>query len=168
MGSLLERRTPAQLLWIIAASNALVIIGFGLLSLLSWRHKDLSLSLWCWLAAIVLGLIGSLLTEQALRDGISSERWADKLLEAPRNLTASSPFSIICGLLFLSYLACFIFSAAHNLAGAMMLFWPLMSLTRVGTYLRRKPPSDRLLQPIERPKPLQSENWGAPPRPFSN
>jgi hypothetical protein len=38
MGRLLQSRTPAQLLWIIAASNALVVIGFGVLSLPSWRH----------------------------------------------------------------------------------------------------------------------------------
>jgi hypothetical protein len=169
MSSLLERRTPAQLLWIIAASNLLVIIGFGVLSLPSWRHRGLSLSLWCSVAAIILGLISSLPTERALRDGINSERWADKLLEAPRSLTGSPAFSILCGLLFLSYLAFVIFSAAHNVGGSLMIFWPLMSLIRVGTYLRPpKPPFDRLLQPIEQPKPLQSENWGTPPRPFAN
>jgi hypothetical protein len=167
MGRLLQSRTPAQLLCIIASSNALVVIGFGVLSLPSWRHRGLSLSFWL-LAAIILGLIGSLVTEQALRDGINSERWADRLLETPRSLTGSTAFSILCGLIFLIYLAYVIFPAAHNVGGSLMLFWPLMSLLRVGTYLRPKPPSDRLFQSREQPKPLQSENWGTPPRPSSN
>jgi hypothetical protein len=168
MSSLLERRTPAQLLWIVLASNALVVIGFGNLALPSWRHRGLSLSLLCSVAAIVLGLVSSLPTERALRDGINSDRWADKLLEGPRSLTASPAFYVLGGLLFLIYLAYVIFSAAHNVGGSLMIFWPLMSLLRVGTYLRPKPPSDRLLPPMDEPKPIQSGNWGTPPRPFSN
>jgi hypothetical protein len=166
MGRLLQSRTPAQLLWIIAASNALVVIGFGVLSLPSWRQRGLSLSFWLLVAAIILGLIGSLPTERTLRDGINSERWADRFLEAPRSLTGATAFSILCGLLFLIYLAYVIFSAAHNVGGSLMLFWPLMSLLRVGAYLRPKPPSDRLFQWVEQPKSLQSENWGHPATPL--
>jgi hypothetical protein len=106
--------------------------------------------------------------EQALQNGISSERWPDKLLEAPRKLVISPASSVLCGLLFLGLLAYVVFSPAHQLGGTWMFLGPLMSLTRVVNYLRPKRAFDRLFQPREQPKPLQSENWGAPPRPFSS
>jgi hypothetical protein len=162
MKPLLQSRTPTQLLWLIAAANALVIIGFGVL-----RYRSPHLLLWCSFAAVVFGLVSSLVVEQALRNGISSDRWPEKLLEAPRKfMTSGSP--ILCGFLILGSLANVVFSPAHQIGGTWMFFAPLLTLTRVATCLRPKPASDRLFQPREQSKSLQSENWGSPPRPFSN
>jgi hypothetical protein len=165
MSSPLERRTPAQLLWIIGASSVLVSISFVVLA---WYHsKGLLPTLWCSLAALALGLVICLIAERALQNGINSERWPDSLLNAPRKLTARPAFSVLSGLLLVGALAYVVFAGVRHIGGIWMILWPLMSLTRVRNYLRPKPKSDRLLRPIERPKPLQSENWGAPPRPFS-
>jgi hypothetical protein len=167
MKPLLESLTPTQLLWITAAANTLVVIGFGVLSAPSW-HKGLHLVRWYPLAALVFGLVGSLVVEQVLRNGISSDRWPEKLLEAPREFVASPGYPVLCGLLILGSLAYMVFSSAHQVSGTWMFLAPLQSLIRVGTYLRPKPASDRLFRPIEQLKPLQSENWGSPPRPFSS
>jgi hypothetical protein len=172
MGSLLERRTPAQLLWIIGASSALVSIGFAVLA---WdRPKGLQPTGWYWLAAplaaLALGLVSSLVAERALQNGINSERWSDSLLDAPRKFTARPVFSVLSGLLLVGAIAYLVFavSGSRHSGGIWAILWPLMSITRVRSYLRPRPKSDRLFRPIERPKPLQSENWGTPPQPFSN
>jgi TRAP-type C4-dicarboxylate transport system permease small subunit len=161
MKPLLQSRTPTQLLWLVAAANALVVIGFGVL-----RYRSLHLLLWCSFAAVVFGLVSSLVVEQTLRNGISSDRWPEKLLEAPGKFIASG-FPILCGLLILGSLANVVFSP-HQVGGTWMFFAPLLTLTRVATCLRPKPASDRLFQPRVQSKPLQSENWGSPPRPFSS
>ena len=170
MGSLLERRTPAQLLWIIAASNALVSISFVELA---WdRSKGPYPTGWFWLAAplaaLALGFVTCLIAEQALQNGINSERWPDSLLNAPRKFTAHPAFSVLSGLLFIGALAYVVFLGVRHSGGVWMILWPLMCLTRVRGYLRPKPKSDRLLQPRERSKPLQSEHWGTPPSPFTS
>ena len=166
MGSLVERRTPAQLLWIIAASNALIITGFATLSLPAMRHGGQHP--WYSFAITVLGLIGSLIAERALRGGINSDQWPESLLAVPRKLAAHPVSAILAGFLFIGAIAYVVFTSARHIGGAWIFLFPQMSLIRVQSYLRPEPKSDSLLQPSERPKPLQSENWGAQPRPFSN
>jgi hypothetical protein len=163
MRSPLQTRTPTQLLWIITASNAAASIGFGMLSLPAWRRQGQHTLLWCCFAAIPVGLIGLLFAEQALRDGINSEQWPDNLLVALRKLASRRAYSILCGLLMIGAVAYVITFGLHESGGVWMFLLPAMSLTRVVGYLRPKPKSDHLVRPIERPKPLQSENWGAPP-----
>jgi hypothetical protein len=146
MGSLLERRTPAQLLCIIGASSALFSISFAVLA--RYHSKLPQPLLWCSFAAAVLALVICLVAERALQNGINSERWPDSLLNTPRKLTAHPAFSVLSGLLLVGALAYMIFSGFR---GVWMILWPLTSLARVRSYLRPKPKSDRLLRPIERP-----------------
>jgi len=167
MKPLLQSWTPTQLLWTIAASNVLVVIGFGVLSLPS-RHRNFHLLLWCSFVTLIFGLVSSLVVERALQNGINSERWPDGLLAVPRKLAAHPASAVLAGFLFIGVIAYVVFSSAHHFGGSWIFLWPLMILTRVQGYLRPKAKSDSLLQPLERPKSLQSEDWGAPPRPFTN
>jgi hypothetical protein len=78
MKPLQEGRTPTQLLWTIAASNALVSIGFGILFVQSWQHHRVPFSQNLpWLAALVVGLIATLLSEAALKEGVASDQWPE-------------------------------------------------------------------------------------------
>jgi hypothetical protein len=153
-----------QLLWIIAVLNALVIIFFGI----PWHRGGQHLLLWCSFAAAILAIIGSLITEQSLENGISAEQWSDSLLNTPRKLTSQPVWSILIWSLLICALAFTVTLSLHKSGGAWMFIWPAMTLTRLKSALRSKPISNNLLQPIERPKPLQSENWGIPSRPFSS
>ncbi len=165
MSSLLQRRTPAQLLWIVAASNALIAIGFGTLLLPGMRHRGLHPALWYPFAAVVLGLIAALIAEQALQNGIDSGRWPDSLLAVPRKLVTHPMSTVLVGFLSIGAIA---YVASRDFGGPWVFLWPLTSLIRVKRYFHPKPKSDTLLLSLERPKPLQSESWGAPPRPFTN
>jgi len=166
MGSLLERRTPTQLLWIIGALSALVSLGFGML--ISHPSKKLSVMLLGWsFAAIVLGMVGSLFAEQSLRDGVTSEQWSDALLARPRKFTTNPAAYIFAGLLFIGFVVYVVFSNFHNFGGGWMFLWPMLIIIRVQACLR-PPQKTNLLPPVVPPKPLQSENWGTPSRPFSS
>ena len=58
MKPLLEGRTPTQLLWIIAAPNALVSIGFATPFVQSWQHHRGTFSQnFPWFAALLVGFI---------------------------------------------------------------------------------------------------------------
>lgn len=169
MKSWLEDRTPAQLLWIIAALDSLATIGFGVLIVRSWHHsKALDLLLWCPLAAYVFGVTASLFAEQALKNGIQSERWSDNLIDGPRKLVSHPAYSIFGASFFVAYLASAIVSPAGHVIWSMIFFWPLMSLIRVHGYLRPRPASANgsLLGTNEQAKPLQSAQCGASPQSF--
>jgi hypothetical protein len=168
----LRSLTPKQLLSIIAGLNSLVIIGFAFMSLPASHHRSQNQSLWCCsFVALVIGTIGSMFAEQDLRDGINSGRWPDILLAVPRKLAARPASYVIQGLLFMggigAIIACAVFHGFH-LGGAWCFLWPMMSFTRIQSYLRTRPTSKPSLWSTEQSKPLQSENWGAPPRPFSS
>jgi hypothetical protein len=166
MGSLLERRTPTQLLWIIGALSALVSLGFGML--ISHPSKKLSVMLLGWsFAAIVLGMVGSLFAEQSLRDGVTSEQWSDALLARPRKFITNPAAYIFAGLLFIGFVVYVVFSNFHNFGGGWMFLWPMLTIIRVQACLH-PPKKPNLLPPVEPPKPLQSENWGTPSHPFSS
>ena len=171
MRPLLQYRTPAQLLWMIGAMNVLVSLGFGVLGVGSrhypHRHLPLSVALLSF-GAFVLGLIGTLIAESSLKNGIKSERWPDALLDAPRKVVAHAAFSILPSLLIMSSFVDIIFSRSVNLGGAWMFLYPAMSLTRVISALRPRQTNADHRSPMDPPKPLQSEHWGSPPRPFSN
>ncbi|MGH9596813.1 MAG: hypothetical protein ACRD3K_08465 [Edaphobacter sp.] len=166
MKPLLQSRTPMQLLWIIAAFNALVMIFFGI----PWHRGGQHLLLWCSLAAAILGIIGALITEQSLENGISAERWSDSLLNTTRKLTRYPVWFVLIGSLLICALAFMVTLSLHESGRAWMYIWPAMTLTliRLQSALHPKTISNGLLQPIERAKPLQSESWGTPPRPFSS
>jgi hypothetical protein len=110
MSSLLQRRTPAQLLWIIGASIALFSIGFAVLV---WCHaKLLQPTLWCSFATLIFSLVVCGVAEQVLRNGINSDRWPDSLLNAPRKLMAHPAFSVLSGLLLVGALAYVVFAVS--------------------------------------------------------
>jgi hypothetical protein len=169
MKPLLEGRTPTQLLWIIAASNALVSIGFGMLFVQSWQHHRVPFSQnFPWFAPLLTGLIATLLSEAALKEGVASEQWPEALLVTPRKLFEHPAISILGWSLIVASFAAIAFDRGHNIGGAWAFLAPSMSLNRVRVSLR--PPSKVATNPgLPYPaKPLQSGHWGTPPRPFSN
>jgi hypothetical protein len=168
MRPLLQSLTPKQLLSIIAGSNALVIVGFALLALPASHSRSRHLSLWCCsFVALVIGLIGSMVAEQALRNGINSGQWPDSLLAVPKKLAAHPAYYVIQGLLFMGAIAYMVSPGFHG-SGVWCFLGPMMSLTRVQSYLSTRSTSKPSLWLIEQHKPLQSESWGVPPRPFSS
>ena len=169
--TLLQNRTPVQLLWIIAASNLLVAIGYGTLALPRRSYQAWHPLLLYALIILVLGFIGDCIAERDLKEGIESERWSDALINGPKRL--HSAFSILALLLIVASVISIVIIAIsggrHFSSGVWCFLLPAMSFTRVSSYLRPRPPSNNsLLKPIETPKSLQSEHWGTPPRPFSN
>jgi hypothetical protein len=172
MRPLLKHRTPAQLLWMIGATNVLVSLSFGVLGVGS-RHyphaqrRPLQVALFSF-GALVLGLIGTLIAGSNLRNSIESERWPDALLDAPRKVVAYPAFFILPYLLIIASFVDIIFSRSGNLSGAWMFLYPAMSLTRVISALRPRRTNADDRSRIDPSKPLQSEHWGSPPRPFSN
>jgi hypothetical protein len=171
MRPLLQYRTPAQLLWMIGATNVLVSLSFGVLGVGSrhcpHRHLPFPVALFSF-GALVLGLIETLIAESKLRNGIKSERWPDALLDVLRKVAAYPAFFILPYLLIIASFVDIIFSRSGNLSGAWMFLYPAMSLTRVISALRPRQTDADHRSRMDPPKPLQSEHWGSPPRPFSN
>jgi hypothetical protein len=167
MKPLLEGRTPAQLLWIIAASNALVSIGFAIPYVQSWqRHRMPFSQNLPWFAVTLVGLSATLLSEAALKEGVASEQWPEALLVTPRKLFEHPAISVLGWSLIVASFAAIAFSR-HGVAWAFLA--PSMSLNRVRVSLR--PPGKVATNPRLLPypaKPLLSEHWGAPPQPFSD
>jgi len=163
MKSLLQSRTPTQLLWIIATSNALISFFFGMAFLQSRRvhHAPLTFSRdLLWLAALAVGFVATLLSEQTLKNGVASERWPEALLITPRKLVEQPTFTILIWLLFVASCASIAFTKADNLAMSWLFLTPAMSLTRVRNSLR---PQNRLVEKaalLDPSKPLQSDHWG--------
>ncbi len=171
MRPLLQYRTPAQLLWMIGAANVLVSMSFALLGVVSRhyphrQHRPLPTVLFSF-GALVLGLIGTLIAESKLRNGIRSERWSDAVLDAPRKVVAHPAFFILPYLLIIASFVDIIFSRSGNLSGAWMFLYPAMSLTRVTSALRPRQTDADPRNRMDSSKPLRSEHWGSPPRPFS-
>jgi hypothetical protein len=170
MKPLQEGRTPTQLLWTIAASNALVSIGFGMPFVQSWQHHRVAFSQNLpWLAALVVGFIATLLSEAALKEGVASEQWPEALLVTPRKLLEHPAISVLGWSLIVASFAAIAFSRGHNIGGAWAFLAPSMSLNRVRASLR--PPGKGPTRPRLLPnpaKPLLSEHWGSPPKPFSD
>src|SRR5882757_7515396 len=168
MKPLLERRTPTQLLWIIAASNALVSIGFGMPFVQSWQHHRVPFSQnFPWFAALLVGFIATLLSEAALKEGVASDQWPEALLVTPRKLL-EHPALCPGWSLIVASLGIMAFSRGHHIGGAWAFLAPSMSLNRVRVSLRPpdKGPTNPRLLPYPA-KPLLSEHWGVPPQPFS-
>jgi hypothetical protein len=171
MRPLLQYRTPAQLLWIIGAMNVLVSLSFGLLGVGSChyphRHLPFPLALFSF-GALVLGLIGTLIAESNLKNGIRSERWPDAQLDALRKVVAHPAFFMLPFLLIIASFVYIISSRSGPLSGGWMFLYPAMSLTRVISALRPRQADADHRSRMDPPKPLRSEHWGSPRQPFSN
>ena len=168
----LQSRTPTQLVWICVASNALIALCFGAAFLLSLRlPPDVRIPLSQkipWLVLFLLGIIGDVLAASALRRGIATERWPESLLIAPRKLLEHPAFTVLSWTLIVAAIAISGFSPRQNLAGYWFVLAPLMGLSRMRLSLREQnkvPAPSHLPYPT---KPLQSEQWGLPPQPFSH
>jgi hypothetical protein len=172
MRPLLEDRTPVQLLWVIAASNALTSLGFAIPFVQSWQtpphHRTPFLQEIPWFFAILAGLIATFLSEQSLREGIASEQWSEALLAAPRRLLEHPAFSFLGWSLIVASFAAIAFTRGSGIAGVWMFIAPSLSLSRVRSLLRPRNHANADSQLRTPAKPLQSEHWGTPPGPFTN
>jgi hypothetical protein len=173
MRPLLEDRTPKQLLWTIAVSNALTSLGFAMAWLLSPRNhvaflQNHSSSRWICLPIMGIGLIATLFAEQSLKNGVASEQWPEALLVTPRKLFENQATSALGWSLIAASFLAIVFTRSSNIAGAWVFITPALSLARVRSSLRLRnnPPVDP--HPLYPLKPLQSKQWGTPPRPLSN
>jgi hypothetical protein len=170
MSSLLERRTPAQLLWIIAVANALIVSGIAGILVMSWQLPEGLRLPWTaklpWLALLSPGFIAGILAEVALQRGVAHKQWPEALLATPRKLLEHPAVSVLGWSLIVASFAAIVFSRGHHVSGAWSFLIPQLSIARVQFSLRSPANADdsSLIYPA---KPLQSENWGAPPRPFS-
>jgi hypothetical protein len=169
MSSLLERRTPAQLLWIIAVANALIVSGIAAILVMSWQLPEGLRLPWTaklpWLALLILGFIAGILAEVALQRGAAHEQWPEALLATPRKLLEHPAVSVVGWSLIAASFAAIAFSHGHHVSGAWFFLIPQLSIARVRLSLRERPKTDdfSLIYPA---KPLQSENLGTSPRPF--
>jgi hypothetical protein len=161
-----------QLVLISVASNALVALCFGAFFLLSLRlPQDVRIPFFHklpWLVLLLLGILGDVVAGLALRKGIATERWPESLLIAPRKLAEHPVFSALGWLMIVASFAVIVFSRGQHIAGAWFFLAPQMGLSRIRMSLREQnkvPATSQLLYPA---KPLQSEQWGVPPQPFSN
>jgi len=168
----LQSRTPVQLVWISVASNALIALCFCMLFILSLQLPEgLRLSYLQklpWIVLLVLGITGDILAQSALRKGVASDRWPESLLVAPRKLAEHPVFSVLGWSLIVASFALLVFSRGQRLAGFYFFLAPQMGLNRVRMSLRspnKVADTSGLSYPA---KPLQSEHWGTPPRPFTN
>jgi len=172
MSRLLHNRTPAQLGWIIAVANLLVASSFAAFFVDSYRqptHHRLSASLACTsFALLILGLVLGLFAEAALKDGIASEQWPEALLVTTRKVFTHPALSATALLLIVPAIALPVFSSGRHYAGAWIFLLPLLSLSRMRAMFNQPRKDAGGIGSIDPPKPLQSKNWGAPPRPFSN
>jgi hypothetical protein len=161
-----------QLVWISVASNALVTLCFGIFFVLSLRlPQDLRIPFsqkLPWLILLLLGVIGDGLAQSALRKGVATERWPEALLVAPEKFLEHPALSVLGWLLIAASFAVIAFSHRQDIAGSWFFLAPAMGLSRLRMSLRpqnKVAANPGLLYPV---KPLQSEYWGTPPRPFSN
>ena len=164
MRPLLKYRTPAQLLWMIGAANALVSLSFGVHGVVSRRyphgqHRPLPTVLFSF-GTLILGLIGTLIAESSLRNGTKSERWPDALLDVPRKVVAHPAFLVLPYLLIIASFVDIIYSSSGNFSGAWVFLYPAMSLTRVSSALHPTRANADHRSRVDPPKPLQSEHWG--------
>lgn len=161
----LQARTPAQILWLTAAVNALVVIGLGVMAVARHHH-----SLILFAAGLAtIGILAGLLIERKVKNGIAAGRWPDSTMERMRDFFAHPAFPLLYWALFAAAIMASYLSSPLNPAWLMMVVWPSISLGRINTLLRQKtqPASSRLLTLDEPPKPLHSDHWGNPPSTFA-
>jgi hypothetical protein len=167
MGSLLQNRTPAQLAWIVAASDLFVTSSFATFVVEAYYHPNRHrLPLWASLASfalLILGLVIGLFAEAALKDGIASEHWPDALVAGTRKLFTHPALAAVMFILVAASIAVVAFSNSRHFAGAWIFLFPAMSLTRVKAVFTRPRNSASGPGTIGPPKPLQSDHWGIPP-----
>jgi hypothetical protein len=172
MSGLLQNRTPAQLAWIIAASNLLVASSFAAFFVESYHHPNSHrLPLWAAFisfALLIFGLVLGLFTETALKDGIASEQWPEALLVTTRKIFTHPALSAAIFTLFAAFVAVIAFSGSRHVAGAWIFLLPSMSLTRMRAMFNPPRKDAGGLGLIDPPKPPQSDHWGAPPSSFTN
>jgi hypothetical protein len=174
MSTLLHNRTPAQLAWIIAASNLFASSGFAVFFVDTYRHPHghrfspfaASISF-----ALILGLVLGALAETALKDGIASEQWPESLLVTTRKIFMHPALSAATLLLLVASIAVVVFSSvvfssAPHFGAAWIFLIPSMSLTRIRGIFSPPRESASGLGSIDSPKPIQSEHWGVPPQSF--
>ena len=168
----MQSRTPTQLVWISVASNALITLCFGVFFVLSLRlPQDVRIPFshkLPWLILLLLGLVGDMLTTLALRRGIATERWPESLLIAPRKLAEHPAFSVLGWALIVASFAVIVFSRGQHIAGSWFFLAPQMGLIRLRMALRGQ---NKAMTDTGLPYPtksLQSEQWGTPPKPFTN
>lgn len=172
MRPLLENRTPVQLLWIIAVSNILTSFGFAISFVQSWQppphHRTPFLHEISWLVPVLVGIMAMWHSEAALREGVASEQWPEDLLAAARRFMKHPAFSFLGWSLIVAPLAVIVFDRRSGLAGVLMFIVPSLSLSRVQSFLRPRNNAKTDSQLRAPAKPLQSEYWGTPPRPFTS
>jgi hypothetical protein len=153
-----------------AASNALISIGFGIAFVQSWQAHHVSLfQKLPWIAALLVGFIATLLSGTALKDGVASELWPETVLAAPRKVLEHPAILVLIGSLFVTSCATFDFPPGHPIGGSWVFQAVALSLIHARGSLR--PPVNVSTDPrlLSYPtKPLLSEHWGAPPQPFSD
>jgi hypothetical protein len=170
MKPLLEGRTPKQLVRIMAASSALIAIGFGIAFVQLWQaHRMSFFQKLPWIAALLVGFITTLLSGAALKDGVASELWPEAVLDAPRKVLEHPATSVLIWSLFVAYCATIDFPPGHPIGGSWVFFAASTSLIHARISLRPpgKVPTYPRLSSYSI-KPLLSEHWGAPPQPFSD
>jgi len=173
MGRLLQNRTPAQLAWIIAASNLLVASSFATIFLESYYHPKGHPHLWAGLAPFALLILGGVMgmfAEVALKDGIASEKWPEALVASTRKIFTHPAIHAAIGMLLTASIAVVVisaFSSGRHATGAWIFLFPAMSLTRVRAIFTRPHKNSSGLGIQDAPRPLRSDHWGASPQRFS-
>ena len=129
-----------QLVLIRVASNTLIALCFGIFFVLSLRLPQdvripFSQKLPC-LILLLLGVIGDILAESALRKGVATERWPESLLLAPRKLLEHPVFPILGWSLIAASFAVLVFSRGQHIAGYWFFLAPQMGLNRIQMSLR--------------------------------
>ena len=154
-----------QLLWVIVVLNILVVSGY----IWPWHSPRLPLPVGLGLFGIFLfGIVGTQIAISRLKNGIESGRWPDALVDGSRKIVTHTAISIFKVSLIIFGLVYMISSHRGHSSGIWMFLWPAMSINNVVNAFRPRqanPDQSSLPGP---PKPLQSEYWGTPPRPFSN
>lgn len=169
----LQARTPNQLLWLIAAANALAVIGFVLVAPMPWHsgiaqqtpHQHPLLDF----CTVVIGIVASLFVEQELTNGFAANRWPDDTMARVRKLVVHPVFTIVPLLFLIVGVVSTLISPPHNMEWLWMAFWPTMSMVRLRALALPEKPSrpNRLFTPGEAPKPLHPDHWGNPPGTFA-
>lgn len=170
MRPLLKHRTPAQLLWMIGATNVLVSLSFGVLGVGSRhyphaQHRPLQVALFSF-GALVLGLIGTLIAGSNLRTALTRS-------DGPMHCSTLPGRSLPTQLFDPPVLAHHCQFCGHHLFAQREFERSLdVSLsgdepTRVISALRPRRTNADGRSRMDPSKPLQSEHWGSPPRPYS-
>ena len=171
MKRLFHERSPSQILWMIAASNVLIAVGFAVPTAMAWHlssNQRLPFSLKLpWLIVILVGIVGSLLGEVTFSKGVKTDRWPEESLVQPRTVLKHPAMSTLQWALLIAGLLTAIFSRTHTF-GLYWIFWATcQSLARVRMNLdRRVEPSSSSGNALFPAKPLRSNQWGITSTPY--